>query len=145
MLTLADTDFVTVALHEDLHLVSVTWKPKALSFSDYKYAFEVSLEYQEKGDVPIFNFLSDVRAQTVVSPQYRKWFQEVAVPSAAKFGMKRGAVATDASVFKRYYLNHIMDTTKHFGLALKLFKEPENAFKWFKSCLAEDLAKFQKK
>ncbi len=143
MIKLAETDFVTVTHSEELYLVSVLWKPKALSFNDYKFAFETALDYQLKCKTPIFNYISDVRDQTVVSPAYRKWFQDEAVPRASRQGLHRGAVITDAGVFKRYYLNHIMDTTKRFGLPLKLFKEPENAFRWFRAELSNDLKIFE--
>lgn len=139
MIKLDETDFAMVALYEDIHLITVTWKEKSLSFSDYKHPFVVALNYQKDSKTPIFNYISDVRKQTVVSPQYRKWFQDTALPRAVNQGLKRGAVVTDANVFKRYYLNHIMNSTKHFGLPLKMFKQPENALKWFKSCLDDDL------
>ncbi len=138
MVKLADTDFATVTYNADLFLATVIWKPHPLSFDDYKLAFNVILDYQEKEGVKFYNFMSDIRQQSVIPPDYRKWFQSSAVPRAVKQGLKRGAVVTDAGIFKRYYLNHIMNTTKRFGFPLKLFKTHDVAYRWFKSCLVDD-------
>ncbi len=140
MILLADKDFVTVSYDESLYMISVVWKPHPLSMSDYQSAFDISLDFQKDSKTPpVYNFISDIRNQTVVAPQYRKWFQETALPRAVEQGLRHGAVVTDAGIFKRYYLNHIMNTTKRFGLPLKLFKTPEAAHRWFKSSLDSDL------
>jgi len=140
MIVLADNKFVKITLNKELFLVSVTWKAYAISLEDYQYAFSVALDFQESQEFPIYNFVSDLREQNVVPPHFRLWFQEIAIPRAVRQGLRRAAVVTDAGVFKRYYLNHVMNTTKKFGLPLKLFKAPESAYNWFKSCLEEDLA-----
>ena len=79
------------------------------------------------------NFLSDIREQSVVSPENRKWFEEIMIPQAIDVGLKRAAVIFDGNVFKKYYLNMIIKVTNKFGLPLKIFNSEEEAIEWFKS------------
>jgi hypothetical protein len=83
---------------------------------------------QKKGQIT--NYMSDIRMQGVVSPEYRKWFQDVVIPSAVSSGLKKGAVVFDGNVFQKYYLNNIMNFTKKYGLQFKFFSSRDEAIEW---------------
>ena len=123
-----DETFASVTFDEKLLLARVTWKDAPMTFENYKAAFTAALDFQVNNTV--INYMSDIRKQKIVSPQFRKWFQEEAVPRAVKQGLKRGVVVFNGNVFKKYYLNNIMNTTKRFGLPFKFFNTEEKAFKW---------------
>jgi hypothetical protein len=117
----------------DYQLIVIEWKDVTFTFEEYKFPFEAGLDYQLKNNLIINNFLSDVRNQKVVAPQFRKWFQDVAIKRAMSQGLKRAAVVMSNNVFKKYYINNIFNTTKTFGLPLKAFNSIDDAKKWFSS------------
>lgn len=131
MKIILDNKFVTVSFIEEVALVRIVWKNLAVSFDTYKQVFTKALDFQESYHV--VNFMSDIRKQKIMSPSFRKWFQDYAVPRAVKQGLKRGAVVFNGNVFKKYYLNHIMNTTKKFGLPFKFFNTQEEAINWMKT------------
>jgi len=108
----------------------IVWKRKPDN-SEYQNAFEVMIEFSKKH--PIDNFLSDIRNQGVVSPENRKWFESVMIPKAIDNGLKRAAVVFDGNVFKKYYINMIIQVINKFGIPMKLFNTEEDAVKWFRS------------
>ena len=131
MKILLDSEFATVSFIENLSLIKVVWKDTKLTLENYKKTFTVALDFQN--DNVVVNYISDIRKQRVMSPSFRKWFQETAVPQAVKQGLKRGVVIFSGNVFKKYYLNHIMNTTKKFGLPFKFFSNEDEAIEWIKS------------
>ena len=124
-----ETDFVSVTYNPSLRLGKVEWKSKATS-EEYQSAFIALLEYADKH--PIYYFLSDIRKQTVVSPENRKWFENIMVPMAIGKGLKKAATIFDGNVFKKYYVNMILQTTSKLGLPLKVFGSEAEALEWFK-------------
>ncbi len=133
MITIIQTDFALSQYFEEDKLVQITWKkvPK-LSLEDYQMVIIKSLEFQEQHPGKVLNYLSDIRDQGILSPEYRKWFQDVAVPRAVKNGLKMGAVLFDGNVFQKYYLNNILNFTKTFGIKFKFFSKREEAIEFFR-------------
>lgn len=133
MKTILETDYAVVEFYEEDELVQVTWKKISgkLPLEEYKKVFEESLNFQEANKEKIKFFLSDIRQQTVLSPEYRKWFQEVAMPKSTANGVRRSGVLFEGNVFQKYYLNNIMNTTKKLGVSMKFFSKREDAIKWF--------------
>jgi hypothetical protein len=129
-----ENSYVRATYIKDLKLVIVAWDGQITS-ENYRSTYITVLEFQKNLDAskPAENFMADLRKQGVVNPADRKWFEEVAIPRAIAQGVKRTAVVTDANVFKKYYLNLILKATNKFGLPLKLFGTPEEAFAWFKN------------
>jgi len=133
MITIIQTDFALSQYFEEDKLVQINWKkvPK-LSLEDYQMVIIKSLEFQEQHPGKVLNFLSDIRDQGILSPEYRKWFQDVAVPRTVKNGLKMGAVLFDGNVFQKYYLNNILNFTKTFGIKFKFFSKREEAIEFFR-------------
>jgi len=126
---LLDADYAEVSYDEELKLGKIEWKRKTTT-EEYQYAFMVILEHAKKN--PSDNFLSDIRKQSVVSPENRKWFETEMLPQAIEAGLKRAAVIFDGNVFKKYYINMIIKVTNKYGLPLKVFNTEEEAIEWFK-------------
>jgi len=133
MITIIQTEFAHAQYFEEDKLVQITWKkvPK-LSLEDYQMVIIKGLEFQEQHPEKVHNYLSDIREQGILSPEYRKWFQDVAVPRTVKNGLKMGAVLFDGNVFQKYYLNNILNFTKTFGIKFKFFGKREEAIEWFR-------------
>lgn len=125
-----DTDYAEISYDRELKIGMIVWKRKTTT-EEYQYAFITVLEYAKK--FPADNFLSDIRNQSVVSPENRKWFEEEMLPNAIEAGLKRVAVVFDGNVFKKYYLNMILKVTNKFKLPMKTFNSEEEAIEWFKS------------
>lgn len=132
--TLLDTNYVEVSHDPELSLGKVVWKRKTTS-EEYQHAFITILEYSKLHRTD--NFISDIRNQTVVSPENRKWFETEMLPRAIENGLKRSAVIFDGNVFKKYYINMIIKVSNKFGMPLKMFNTEEEAIEWFKG---KDLA-----
>jgi hypothetical protein len=129
-----EADYADVIFHENDFVVEIKWKKvNKMSIEEYKNALTLALDYQEKHSGKVKFYLSDIRDQGILSPDYRKWFQEEAVPQALKNGLLAGAVIFEGNVFKKYYLNNIMNTTKKFGLPFKFFGSKQEAIEWFKT------------
>ena len=125
-----DTDYAEISHNPELKLGKIVWKRKTTT-EEYKYAFITLLEYAKKH--PTDNFLSDIRNQSVVSPENRRWFEKEMLPNAIETGLKRAAVVFDGNVFKKYYINMIIKVSNKFGMPLKMFNSEEDAVEWFKS------------
>jgi len=118
-----DFDYAQILHDPSLKLGIVVWKHKPEN-SEYQNAFEVMIEYSKK---------HDIRNQGVVSPENRKWFESVMIPKAINNGLKRAAVCFDGNVFKKYYINMIIQVINKYGIPLKVFSSEEDAIKWFQS------------
>lgn len=125
-----DTDFAEISYDRELVLGKIEWKRKTTT-EEYQFAFEILLEFARKN--PADNFLSDIRRQSVVSPENRKWFETEMLPKAIDVGLKRAAVIFDGNVFKKYYINMIIKVTNKFKLPMKVFSSEEDALNWFRS------------
>jgi len=125
-------NFVRITYHHDQKLIKVVWDG-TFSKEQYQYAIESALDYQLKQSFPVENYLSNILNQGIVNPESRKWFEQVAMPRAIKQGLKRAAVVFDGNVFKKYYLNLILQASNAFKLPLKFFNSEEEAIKWFEA------------
>jgi hypothetical protein len=131
METILENDFVNVYYIPDLKILELVWKRK-VSSEEYRSVFPFIVKYAEDNR-NVVNYLADIRLQGIVSPDDRKWFQEIIVPMAFNAGVIRGAVVFSGNVFAKYYLNNISGTTKNIGIPLKFFGSKEDAINWFKT------------
>ncbi len=134
METILNTEYALVEHYEEALLAQISWKKvKQLKLEDYQNALNKALDFQAENTEKVKFYLSDIRQQGILSPAYRKWFQEVAIPRALKNGLQAGAVIFEGNVFQKYYLNNIMNSTKKFGIKFKFFNKREDAIEWFKT------------
>lgn len=124
--------YVRVTFHLDKKMIKVVWNG-TFSKEQYHMAIQSCLDYQLKENTPIENYLSNIINQGIVNPESRKWFEQVALPRAIKQGLKRAAVVFDGNIFKKYYLNLILQASNVYKLPLKFFSTEEDAIKWFMS------------
>lgn len=127
-----ESDYAKIVHRTDLKLISIIWQG-SLTHEQYSSAFTKALDYQKDSKIRVVNYMSDIRKQSVVAPESRQWFQEVAVPRAKEQGLLRGAVVFSGGVFKKYYLNHISKTVKNFDILLRFFSSCDEAYGWFRS------------
>ena len=124
--------YARVSYVPEYKTVMVVWKG-IHTIDEYKKAITEGLEFQKKSGLRVVNYISDISNQGIVNPESRKWFEKVAIPSAVEQGLKHAAVVFDGNVFKKYYLNMILQVTNVYHLELKFFTTPEEALIWFKS------------
>jgi hypothetical protein len=127
---ISEYDHARIYYDATLKLGIIEWKQKPTN-TEYQSTFEELITFSKKN--PVENFLSDIRNQGVVSPENRKWFESVMIPKAIDHGLKRAATIFDGNVFKKYYINMIIQVINKFGIPLKLFNTEEDAIKWFQS------------
>ncbi|MFC2152998.1 hypothetical protein ACFLSE_10775 [Bacteroidota bacterium] len=123
-----EANYALVTYNPVLKIGKVEWKAKASS-EEYQGTIIALIEYAEKH--PVHYYLSDISKQSVVSPEDRKWFENIMVPKAIGMGLKKAAVVFDGNVFKKYYINMIIQVTGKLGLPLKVFNKEEEAIQWF--------------
>ncbi len=131
-ISVLNESYAQVTYRSDYKLVNVVWSGN-LSTQQYQATYIAILDYQLQNLYEVENFLTDVRNQGIISPDNRKWFESVVLPRAVNQGLKRAAVIFSGNVFKKYYLNLILQTTNKFGLPFKFFDNEETALDWFKS------------
>jgi hypothetical protein len=132
MKNILDNDYAMVDFYEEEKLLQITWKKISgkLPLEEYQRPFNVGLDFQSENQDKIKYFITDIREQPVLSPDYRKWFQENAMQRAVDNGLTKAAAIFSGNVFQKYYINNILNTTKKFGLPLKVFSKREDAVKW---------------
>ncbi|NOU18843.1 MAG: hypothetical protein HOO91_14915 [Bacteroidales bacterium] len=123
-------NFATITYHSKQEMIKVVWNG-AISKEQYQRAIEKALDFQQKEGPRIENYLSNILNQGIVSPESRKWFEVVALPRGVKQGLKKAAVVFDGNIFKKYYLNLILQASNAYKLPLKFFSTEEEAIKWF--------------
>jgi hypothetical protein len=128
-----ENERVKCSYDSSLKLYLVEWTNKTINLEQYQEPYLFLLDYNEKNKCGIQSIIVDIRAQKVMPPAFRKWFEEVAIRRALAQGLKRAIAVSDTNVFKKYYINNILDTGKRFGLPLKIMATVEEAMTWVKS------------
>lgn len=123
--------YAQLTYYPSLKMIKVVWNGIA-SAEQYKLTIETALSFQKKEHEPIENYLSNILKQGIVNPESRKWFEQDAMPRASEQGLKRAGVVFDGNVFKKYYLNLILQATNKYKLPMRLFTTEEEAISWFK-------------
>jgi hypothetical protein len=122
-----DSSYARVTVDTEQKLGKIVWKGTC-TFEQYQECFTALLDYQAKNTVKYY--ISDIRKQGVMNPKNRQWFESEALPRAIKQGLLKGAVIMEANIFKRYYINLILQATNKMGLPLRIFESEEEAVKW---------------
>jgi len=121
-------EYVEISYEDKSKILLISWKNKELSFEEYQQPFLFGLKMiKEK---PIVNFIDDIRNQTIIAVNYRKWLQEVAIPEAIDNGLKRVVIITNTNIIKRFYVNNIYQSTEIFGIPFKMFNSIDKATNW---------------
>ena len=124
-------DIAVVSYSKERNLVTTVWNSKKLTFKEYQEPFLAAIEFQKNTFVT--NYISDIREQNIIPPDFRKWFQTEILPKAYAAGVKRSAIIFNGNIFKKYYLNNIMNSVKKFGAPIKFFNSIEEAHKWLET------------
>lgn len=124
---LKETPNAIISKDIEKNIGSIVWIGSCTS-EQYQDVFYFLLDEQKKSGIT--RFVSDLREQAVISPDDRKWFEQVAMPMAVEQGLKAAAVVFNGNIFKKYYVNVILQSTNKFGLPVKVFTEMEPAEDW---------------
>lgn len=119
--------FANTYYDADLKVAGVKWLG---SFSKDEYVDLFDQLFEDMKGKEIIGFYSDIRQQGVVSVEARKYFENVLTPRGKAMGIDKTGVVTDASPFKKYYLNTIIKATKR---PVKLCSNPEDALEFILS------------
>ena len=125
-----DTDFVKITYDTEAKLLIQRWK-RIVTSEEYRKAFQVSLEAVSKYNIPLF--LSDTSKEGVISPEDRKWLEEVIIPKAVKNGLKYSATIMDKDLYKKYYLSKIKNASEESGMRFRIFDNYDEGLKWLLS------------
>ncbi len=123
-----DEDYADITYSKDFYFLSVLWKETHMTNTEYRETYTKAINFGKKNKTVLF--LSDLRKQQVMSPSERKWFQTVIVPAAKDLGVKFAAIVMTGSIFKKYYINHIHNTTDKMGIKMKIFSTKDEAENW---------------
>jgi len=125
-----ETEYADVIFEKEKKMGMIVWKGKSTS-AEYRNAFQVLLDYQKKEKIT--RYISDIRKQSIISPDDRKWFESHAFPLAVEQGLEIAAIVFDGNVFKKYYINVILNAVNKFGLPLKAFNDLDEAVSFVNS------------
>jgi hypothetical protein len=129
METIFENEYAKIFYEKDLKVLTIEWTDKKPTMEEYQRPFKIALDFMTKSGVE--NYISDIRNQAIIAPDYRKWLQEVAMPEAAKAGLKRVVGVANVNIFKQYYINKVFNSAKKFGMPFKMFNNTADAKKWF--------------
>jgi hypothetical protein len=121
-------EFAEISYEDDLKLIIIKWTNKTMSFNEYQKPFEIGIKFMK--EKPVVNFISDIRKQSVISLNYRKWLQDFAIPEATEAGLERVVCIANITIIKRFYINKIYKSTKRFGIPIKIFNSIDKAKEW---------------
>jgi SpoIIAA-like len=119
--------FVDTYYSAELRLIGIVWKG-LFTKEDYVKVFDRLIEHASKNKV--IGLYTDIRKQGVTSIEMRKHFEKVVTPAANRLGVNKTGVVSDASPFKKYYLNTLIATT---GRAAKICSNEQDAIDYLVS------------
>ena len=125
---LFETDKVVVIFYEELQIGHIRWKGNP-NLEEYKIPFMTLLNHAKAGHT-ITKFLTDTREQGVVGPETRKWLTSELFPACVEEGLQRVAAVSNANVFKKYYVNNVLNSVNTFGIPIKVVNDEKSAFEF---------------
>ena len=122
-----DESYVNAYYAERLQIIGIVWDG-FVTTEQYIDLFKRLIAFGKEHKV--IGFYSDIRKQGVISIEGRKFFEKEVTPQAVALGILKTGAVSDASPFKKYYLNTIIKMT---GRPAKICSEPIDALKYLLS------------
>lgn len=119
--------FATTYYNDEMKIAGVKWHG---SFTKDEYIELFNQLFEDVSGKKVIGFYSDIRNQGVVPVAARKHFEKEFSPKGKEIGIDKTGVVTDASPFKKYYLNTIIKVTNR---PVKLCSKPEDALEFILS------------
>lgn len=116
--------YVTAYYSPELKIMGLVWDG-IFNKDQYIDTFNRLIEHAKTNACT--GFYSDIRKQGVVNVEARKYFEKHITPKAAELGLNRTGVISDASPFKKYYLNTLIKMTSR---PAKICSDPDDAIKY---------------
>jgi len=124
---LSQYKFATTYYDSDTKIAGVKWHG---SFTKDEYIALFDQLFEDVRGKSVIGFYSDIREQGVVPVAARKHFEKEFSPKGKEIGIDKTGVVTDASPFKKYYLNTLIKVTNR---PVKLCSKPEDALSFILS------------
>jgi hypothetical protein len=119
--------FATTYYDKEMKIAGVKWHG---SFTQGEYIDLFNQLFEDVKESKVIGFYSDIREQGIVSVGARKHFEKEFSPKGKEIGIDKTGVVTDASPFKKYYLNTLIKVTNR---PVKLCSKPEDALEFIVS------------
>ena len=131
METVFEKTYAKITVDTENKVMYVVWNGFITS-EQYREVFIKLLDLLKEHK--IVRLLTDTRKQGVISPTDRKWLETEIVPEAVKNGLKYSATVVTKDVFKQYYMNEIVNSSKQKGMEdFRLFDDDKEAKEWLLS------------
>ena len=117
--------YIKITFFKEKELAEMVWTGKS-THEEYIEAYSFILDFMNKGN-KITKHISDIHKQSVVSPETRRWFQDVALPKAVELGLKKSVIISDNNPFKQYYINLVLKLSNKFPVDVKIVVNNEEA------------------
>ncbi len=138
MRKLMETDKAVVRYNPQTEAIELIWK-KYADAASYQELFVKGVEYLKEYQAKAW--LSDIRNEGVVGPEYSRWLQTEIIPKAISYGLKRIAVIMDADVFKKFYVRNIETGLSQKGQnMMQYFDSMDEANAWLRMSAASTAA-----
>lgn len=127
----------TINYDEQFKLVYLTWHCNGgMSFEKYKEPFEFLLD---RTQIQIYGILSDIRRQSIIGTEMRRWLQKEATPRAIKRGLHCYYAVSDNNASKLYYLNTIFKLLAGDSIDKRIFQDYDEARQGIKEAISRRL------
>ncbi len=124
---LSQYKYATTYYDEEMKVAGVKWHG---SFTKEEYIDLFNQLFEDVKGKKVIGFYSDIRQQGVVPVAARKHFETEFSAKGKAIGIDKTGVVTDASPFKKYYLNTLIKVTNR---PVKLCSKPEDALEFIVS------------
>lgn len=105
----------------------IIWK-KNVTTEQYRTAFEAVLSTIKKYNTP--GWIADLRNQGIIASEDQQWFMNNVLRTASESGLVRIAAIGFHDPIRKDYYNRMIETTKKFGIELRVFTEMPDAVNW---------------
>ncbi|MEM9982895.1 MAG: hypothetical protein AAF734_10390 [Bacteroidota bacterium] len=123
-----DSKLATISINEEKKTAFLYWKPFK-NTEEYKHVLEKGLEAIETYQIE--NWIPDISEAKIVSPEDRKWAEEVFIPEALRLGIKRIAFVLPAEdAFKKHYANKLRESVADKEVIFETFGSLRDAERW---------------
>ncbi|QSE97859.1 hypothetical protein [Fulvivirga lutea] len=119
--------YVKAYYNAEMNLIGIVWEG-IFNKDQYMKLFDDVLDYARSHKT--VGVYTDIRKQGVVPVEARKYFEKVIAPESGRMGIEKTGVVSDASPFKKYYLNTLI---KVVGRPAKICNEPQDAIDYLMS------------
>lgn len=130
-ITLIENEYASLVYLSDAKIIHHTFH-KPIGGLNFREVLNTGAKTLEKHQAS--KWLSDDRANSVLSPEDTEWSKTDWFPRAIKAGWKYWALVVPQNMLARMNMKEFVDSYFEQGLRIGVFIEPEEAMRWLKIC-----------